>query len=122
MDCHDPEEIPWRWGPRAKSKDNAVAIPPANLHFPHARHVGLPEVSCATCHPLVAEAKLATRDDLPAMETCLGCHDGTQAPDECSTCHLSGRGGTIRTAFATGELIPDDHGGVAGEGTRVLER
>jgi c(7)-type cytochrome triheme protein len=110
LDCHDGAEIPWRWSPNPGAKNNAIAIPPARIHFPHDRHLALDGVDCATCHPNVAEGKLATRDDLPSMETCLSCHDGERASDDCRTCHLKGAGGTIRTAFAKGQLIPDDHG------------
>ncbi|MEM7248410.1 MAG: cytochrome c3 family protein [Acidobacteriota bacterium] len=110
LDCHDGDEIPWRWSKKAKDPKNAIALPPAHLHFAHSIHMELEGVSCATCHPGVEEAGLATRAHLPSMETCLTCHDGTQAADSCTTCHLEGWGGRIKTAFAEGELIPDDHG------------
>ena len=110
LDCHDAPEIPFAWGPKFRKADNAVALPPAHLHFSHERHLGLEGVDCATCHAGVATTRIATTEHLPPMETCLNCHDGEQAPGDCSTCHLSGRGGTIRTAFASGELVPDDHG------------
>ena len=42
-------------------------------------------------------SELAGVEQLPPMETCLSCHDGTSAPGDCATCHQGGRGGTIRT-------------------------
>ena len=85
-------------------------MPAAHLHFSHEKHLGMEGVTCATCHARVADEKVATREDLPSMETCLGCHGGVKAPNECRTCHLAGPGGTIRTSFASGTLVPDDHG------------
>lgn len=109
MECHDADEIPRDWGPKAGST-SSISMPAANLHFSHARHLAIEGVNCSSCHPDVAAKDLATRDDLPSMETCLSCHDGTKAPDDCRTCHLKGRGGTIRTVYDSGELKPDDHG------------
>lgn len=110
LECHDSAEVPQTWGPKHRKETNAVALPPAHLKFAHDAHLALEGVDCATCHAGVESARLATVEHLPSMETCLSCHDGAQAPGDCSTCHLAGRGGTIRTAFASGELVPDDHG------------
>lgn len=110
LDCHDAVELPFEWGPKHRKAENTVALPPARLHFPHAVHVDLMDVSCSTCHAGVETAQLATVEHLPPMETCLQCHDGFRASDDCTTCHEAGRGGTIRTAYPTGTLVPDDHG------------
>lgn len=110
LECHDDVEIPARWGRRWRSPDNGVALPPGHVRFPHARHVDLEGVTCATCHAGVETARLATRDHLPSMETCLTCHDGRQASGDCRTCHVTGAGGRLRTVFPEGLLVPDDHG------------
>jgi hypothetical protein len=110
LTCHDEAEVPRTWGPKVKGPGNAVAIPPARLRFPHARHVTLEGVTCLTCHAGVPEVDVATRANLPRMETCLSCHDGAKAPGDCRTCHPTGRGGRLQTAFAEGQLVPDDHG------------
>jgi hypothetical protein len=110
LDCHDAAELPGEWGPKHRRAQNAAALPPAHLHFDHSRHRELMDVSCVTCHPGVEGAQLATVENLPAMETCLQCHDGLRAADDCATCHEAGRGGTIRMAHPTGALVPDDHG------------
>lgn len=107
MDCHDPEEVPKDWGPRLK--DSAIVMPAAHLSFSHERHLGA-GVTCAECHAGVGETKLATRDHLPSMETCIACHASRGVTTECRACHAKGQAGTIRTTFASGTLVPDDHG------------
>ncbi|MBJ95452.1 MAG: hypothetical protein CMP23_13400 [Rickettsiales bacterium] len=93
----------------------AVVVPPALLRFSHKLHIdgGTP---CLTCHAGVPEVDLATRDQLPSMAVCLGCHDGVKAPSECTTCHLQGQGGRFLTDLGRGALVrpqgrfrPDDH-------------
>ena len=44
------------------------------------------------------------------MEQCVNCHVERKVATDCVTCHVKGRGGTIRTVYASGKLIPDDHG------------
>jgi len=92
-----------------------VHIPPARITFSHSKHLAQ-GVPCLQCHEGVDETQLATREHLPTMRTCLECHTGGEAPSECTTCHLQGDGGRLRTSFE-GEVIqpkgrfrPDDHG------------
>jgi hypothetical protein len=93
-----------------------VRIPPPNLKFDHAAHRA---TDCRTCHgDLLAErVGLATRDHLPRMATCLGCHDDRAAPAACTTCHLATAGGRVQTQYQDGLLAPagalfgDAHGG-----------
>jgi hypothetical protein len=84
-----------------------VRIPPPNLKFSHAVHADQ-QIACSTCHGdfVADQVGLATRAQLPKMSLCLTCHDGTQAPAECITCHLAGPGGIVRTDFEQGRLIP----------------
>lgn len=110
QDCHDDAEIGGDWSAKWKDPANAVALPPANLKFPHDKHVGREGVTCLTCHAGVDTTAVATRDHLPSMETCLTCHDGAKAPNACTTCHVAGAGSTLATAFGSGVLKPDDHG------------
>lgn len=109
LDCHDAAEIAGDWN-AAGGKSSLLSMPASQLNFSHARHLGQEGVTCATCHPDVGKKAIATRDDLPSMETCLSCHDGLKAPNDCQTCHLKGRAGTIRTLLAAMQLKPDDHG------------
>ena len=89
-----------------------LALPRANLLFDHKAHADR-NIGCAQCHGAVDQLELATRDQLPKMRGCFGCH---QAPDSasagdaksaCDTCHLRGdRGTLIKTMFASGTLTP----------------
>ena len=108
LDCHDAAEIPGDWGPGAKQ--SLIDMPAAHLHFSHERHLAVEGVTCSSCHAGVAKAELATVEHLPSMEQCIACHAEKGAPTDCRTCHAKGRGGTIRTAYASGTLVPDDHG------------
>jgi hypothetical protein len=96
---------------------NTVApmrIPRPNLVFDHRKHA-LRNIGCQQCHGDVEEIGLATRDQLPRMRGCFGCHQRPdsasqgQARSACETCHLKGgatEGGRIRTAFPSGNLVP----------------
>lgn len=108
LDCHDAEEIPGDWGPKARA--SLLDMPPAHLHFSHERHLAVPGTTCESCHAGVESVDLATVEHLPSMEQCIGCHVEQGAPTDCRSCHPKGRGGTIRTSYPSGILIPDDHG------------
>ncbi len=54
--------------------------PPWIAHFPHQVHLNQ-GVSCVVCHGDSANPTL------PAMATCMTCHNGTRAPATCLTCH-----------------------------------
>ena len=110
LDCHDDAEVTARWNEKGRGADSAIDFPAAHLQFSHAKHVDMEGVTCSTCHADVGKATLATREHLPSMETCLSCHDGVKAPATCTTCHVKGAGGRMRTTFASGVLKPDDHG------------
>jgi hypothetical protein len=106
--CH----IGWKEG-----DGNRVAplvLPRANMVFNHKKHADR-NIGCGQCHGSVEKLELATRDQLPRMRGCFGCH---QLPDAmargdakaaCDTCHIRGSGrdtGTIQTMFASGTLMP----------------
>ena len=97
-----------------RNKVAALVLPRANMIFSHQKHAAR-NVACGQCHGNVEELELATRDQLPRMRGCFGCH---QQPDPvargdakgaCDTCHLRGgprEGNVIRTVFAEGKLEP----------------
>jgi hypothetical protein len=100
------------------SDGNAVAelrLPRANLLFDHKAHVDR-NIGCAQCHGAVEQLELATRDQLPRMRGCFGCHEMPdsasrgEAKSACDTCHPGGdrTGGPtrIKTMFASGTLTP----------------
>ena len=93
---------------------NAVAkfvIPRANMVFSHGKHSAR-NIGCPQCHGAVQELGQATRDQMPRMRGCFGCH---QKPDSasrgdakgaCDTCHIKGSGseaGQLKTMFAAGD-------------------
>ncbi len=95
----------------------------------HAVHAAR-NIGCAQCHGSMKGVGLATRDQLPTMETCLRCHqNGSEAAfsqkvqglpkGTCTTCHEARTesngavakegqrlGGRMRVVFPEGTLLP----------------
>lgn len=106
--CH----VGWKDGDG--NKVAPMVMPRANMVFAHGKHAAR-NIGCGQCHGSVEKLELATRDQLPRMKGCFGCH---QMPDPlargdakgaCDTCHVRGAGseaGTIRTMFPQGTLSP----------------
>lgn len=90
-----------------------LAIPRPNVIMNHKKHLAR-NIGCAQCHGDVQELELATRDQLPRMRGCLGCHarpdsaSRGEAKAACETCHVADAkaGGQMQTVFATGTLQP----------------
>lgn len=91
-----------------------VSIPRPNMVFSHQKHAAR-NINCQQCHGDVEELELATRDQLPRMRGCFGCHQASSAAAQgdaksaCETCHLkagSSEGGKIKTVFASGVMNP----------------
>ena len=89
-------------------------IPRPNMVFSHKKHA-VRNINCQQCHGEVQELELATRDQLPRMRGCFGCHQQAdvaargEAKAACETCHVKGgaqEGGRIRTAFPSGAMQP----------------
>ncbi len=102
--CHTGE------GAGVRGKVAPVVIPSPNLKFSHKAHADR-NIGCAHCHGRVEEIGLATRDQLPRMAGCFGCHDAAgeaqgDASRACTTCHVGGADGRLDTSFSTGELLP----------------
>lgn len=104
--------------PGVKTESDPVpadTITANNITFSHEAHLDR-GAKCDDCHAGVGRTQLATRNNLPRMTTCLVCHDGNQASNKCTTCHLAEPDGVMRTRFASGVLAPsgtlrdDDHG------------
>jgi hypothetical protein len=99
------------------SDGNRVAklvLPRANMIFNHKKHADK-NINCRQCHGEVQELELATRDQLPRMRGCFGCHQYPDAAAQgnakgnCETCHLAGNGqigGKMKIAFPSGTLLP----------------
>ncbi len=111
-----PEGIPKDETSKATPHPPPVEMPPAALKFGHKLHLER-GIECDACHRGIAQAGLGTREHLPWMDQCTGCHDGRSAPDRCDTCHLSKPDGRLVTNLPGGKLLPrgkfrdDDHTG-----------
>lgn len=92
----------------AAKRPPAVEMPTPNLTFDHRLHLDR-GMACGECHGDLRKVGLATRAQLPKMETCLGCHvQGGKASGECSTCHFTRGGGVLAQVMPGGaRLIPE---------------
>jgi len=98
------------WLP-ALTMDGGVALQPPrvdlarpNLKFNHRLHASR-GIGCALCHTAAAGQGMVTRDDLPMMASCLGCHDGKQSTARCGACHLTEPDGRLRVQLTTPATI-----------------
>lgn len=82
-----------------------LELPAPNLVFDHQIHVAK-KVECRVCHGAMTDVEVATRMQLPKMETCLYCHDGKHAESTCKTCHPTTPAGKLQQSFASGMLRP----------------
>lgn len=110
--CH-PGYVP-EWLPGADKSDThqvkvfppKIVIPEPAIKFNHKIHVDK-GVQCVTCHQGLDKVGIATRDNaLPVMGTCVSCHDGKKAADDCKTCHLTEPNGKLDTTLPHGKLEP----------------
>ncbi|MCS6912986.1 MAG: cytochrome c3 family protein [Myxococcales bacterium] len=106
-------------GPALEALVKKVVLPAPNIKFNHQIHLRQ-RIACERCHGDLRKVELATRDHLPRMATCLGCHnDGLlsaaaapeggpkrRASPRCGTCHLLQQDGTIQVRYDSGLLIP----------------
>jgi hypothetical protein len=92
----------------AMKRPPVVVMPANNLVFDHKLHLDR-GVACSTCHGDLAKVQLATRAQLPKMQTCLGCHrQGGSASGECSTCHFTSASGKLAQILPGGaRLVPE---------------
>jgi hypothetical protein len=103
-----------------------MVIPKPNLKMNHAAHAAR-NIGCGQCHGNVEKLELATRDQLPRMRGCFGCHQMPgpargEAKGDCVNCHVTERGGMMKTSFATGTLQPPRWLHDAGHGPDWIER
>jgi len=96
--------------PGSGNKVAAFEVPKPNMRFNHKAHLDR-NIQCAQCHGSVEHLELATRDQLPRMKGCFGCHNMSgasqgEAKSACNVCHLADPAGQIKVVFATGELKP----------------
>lgn len=106
----------WHKGDEGKPLPVVLAVP--RLRFTHRAHALL-GIICSTCHEGVerqtAPSAAGWGEHMPTMAVCVTCHNGSDAPSACSTCHLAEDDGRLITRFPEGKLSPigrfhdDDH-------------
>ena len=111
---------------RAEGRVAPFDMPKPNLRFDHKVHADR-NIACGQCHGSVEELEVATRDQLPRMKGCFGCHGMTGAAQggaksDCHTCHLTDAAGQMKVLFSTGELKPPRWLGNAQHTADFIER
>ncbi len=63
------------------------------------RHTDVLDVGyeCTDCHGTVGHGSAVRRERYPQMAQCIQCHDGSDAPSECDSCHSTDVGTATRT-------------------------
>lgn len=61
--------------------------PSGDLLIPHRAHVVVLGIRCAVCHKNLVHSLNPKGYNTPVMQTCMTCHDGTRATNECVKCH-----------------------------------
>ena len=93
-----------------------LQIPTANLKMNHKAHLDQ-GITCEQCHGKVGELELSTRDQMPRMRGCFGCHQSADpgsigsalkpAKSACITCHITDKTGfVLQTMWASGVMSP----------------
>jgi len=62
---------------------------PTHVYFSHRRHVALAGLECATCHGPMEQLTAPPQRPYYAisMDTCIECHEESQARTDCDDCH-----------------------------------
>ena len=63
------------------------ASPSGDLLIPHKAHVEVLKMKCVDCHQYVVHKKNPEGKHTPRMKTCIKCHNGKRATNECKSCH-----------------------------------
>jgi len=63
------------------------ASPSGDLLIPHKAHVDVLKMKCIDCHQYVVHKKNPEGKHTPRMATCLKCHNGRKADNQCKSCH-----------------------------------
>jgi len=61
--------------------------PNGDLLIPHRAHVVVLQIRCAVCHKNLVHSLNSKGFNQPEMATCMTCHDGKQAVNQCVKCH-----------------------------------
>ena len=87
-----------------------VVIPTPHLRSNHRAHADR-AIGCESCHGAVQAMGMATREQMPRMKGCFGCHalanpGRGDARAECVTCHEPLPDGRIVASYPEGKLMP----------------
>lgn len=87
-----------------------VAYPEARMRSNHKIHAER-NIGCESCHGAIQEIELATREQLPRMKGCFGCHAMSgpaqgKARNDCVLCHEKMPDGRMIAAYPDGNLMP----------------
>jgi nitrate/TMAO reductase-like tetraheme cytochrome c subunit len=58
-----------------------------DVKIPHATHISMRNLTCADCHSTVSHTQPGQSSTV-SMAVCTMCHNGREAPDACTTCHV----------------------------------
>jgi len=88
--CHD-QEVNEKCGFCHKDENNPVALPNPirEIRFDHQKHVIDQKVECVTCHAGMDKTDYAEAKNLPAMTTCVTCHNDVKVAKQCEACHTN---------------------------------
>jgi hypothetical protein len=94
MDCHQTvgqgqpeiEKVRNAWHNQQAIDWQLVHRLPDHTRFPHDAHVQA-GITCATCHGDVSQMQQVVQVRSLKMADCVACHQQSNAPTECSTCH-----------------------------------
>lgn len=86
--CHDQKTTDCKTCHLEKAEPySAFENPKRELVFSHKLHMSAQGMKCESCHTDVAQKDYVNVSALPKMESCMGCHDGEKAGNDCRTCH-----------------------------------
>lgn len=121
--CHLFDEIP-SMGRSRRQRDSATPL----LTFNHSMHLR-DGASCESCHAGIRTPQQgdASHAYLPTEKSCIECHDGRRAANDCRTCHPTERTGLLKlsrgTARGRAKLVPaSDHAWGMGHDLNFVER
>lgn len=61
---------------------------PPHVFYSHRRHVAVAGLECSTCHGAIGTSERPPEQGAPlSMETCIRCHERSQASTDCTACH-----------------------------------
>lgn len=88
LGCHNGQVAPKECAVCHRDVKDIKTYPPRErkIIFSHKSHVAR-QIDCLTCHPGSDTKTILTAGQMPGMQTCFSCHDGTRAGSDCVLCH-----------------------------------